>query len=137
MSGDPSDQMLLEIIGIVLAHGASADAVAREHIVAEHDAVRVAATLERMPVGKITLLGKTPVGAGLRQPIGIFQHLGGDGDAIGYSGRAVRVVGATTGCYIQQPTMDIGVADRARVDVFEFVEATFGATITEGFPFVL
>ena len=89
---------------------------------------------QRVPFGQILPLCQQPVGAGGRQPVGIFEYRRCDTDAIGHIDRAVGVVTAATARLIQITATDVGEDDLSRAVILESLEAALRASVTEDLP---
>ena len=79
-------------------------------------------------------MGQQAVGAGSREPIGIFQFLQGEGNAGGHQFVAAVVVAASAAVQVQEPANDVGVEYFASIFVLEFLHAALGAAAAQGLP---
>ena len=69
-----------------------------------------------------------------RQPDIIFDFVRGEPETFWDDGTATAIIGTLTALQVQQFAGDIGRIDAACIFVLHLVEATFAASVAQGFP---
>ncbi len=92
------------------------------------------ARFKRMPGGKALTTGTQTISASTGQPIQPMPVRHFQIETAGHQRRAPTVIGTSAGLIIQIPASHLGIDYLTVVFVFQFVQATLGATVTERFP---
>lgn len=89
-----------------------------------------------MPPVKIASFRNKPIGAGLRQPGNRKHFFRRQPDAVRHDRAAVFIIAAAAGLAIKQTAANAGPVNIAGVIILQLGQATFAATVTQGFPFL-
>ncbi len=87
-----------------------------------------------MPKRKWFSLVQQAISATAWQPTLLPQVFRGQLETIGYFTKPVVIITALTTIFIQQLASYIGVKNFASIIIFQFMQTTFSAAITNGFP---